>query len=125
MSLDTVPWATEDEEQAFLFDWVELNLGRIPELGLLFHIPNGGARLKSEAARFKRLGVKAGVPDLFLPVARKGCHGLFIEMKRKRGGKTSPAQRKWLDDLFLQGYLAVRCDGAEEACAVLENYFGL
>ena len=91
----------------------------------LHHIPNGGMRSKAEAVRFKRIGVKAGVPDLCLPVARKGYHGLYIELKRQKGGKLSEDQKKWLDDLFAQGYLAVRCDGADEAIGILSNYLGV
>src|SRR5215467_2588651 len=35
--------------------------------GLFFlHIPNGGLRLRSEAARLKGLGTRAGAPDLIL-----------------------------------------------------------
>mgnify|MGYP004433785991 CR=1 FL=1 len=33
------------------------------------------------AANLKRQGVKAGVPDLHLPVARGGYNGLYIELK--------------------------------------------
>jgi len=49
--------------------------------GLLHHIPNGGLRDKREGARLKASGVIAGVCDLFLPMARRGAHGLYIEMK--------------------------------------------
>ena len=75
----------EGAEQATLMDWAALMAGRWPELQLLFHVPNGGARGKAEAARMKRQGVKAGVPDLMLPVARGGYHGLFLEMKAALG----------------------------------------
>ena len=34
-----------------------------------------------EAMNLKRQGVKAGVLDIFLPVARKDKHGLWIAMK--------------------------------------------
>ena len=47
----------------------------------MFHIPNGGSRNKLEASNLKKQGVKAGVPDLFLPVGRGSYHGLFIELK--------------------------------------------
>lgn len=38
----------------------------LPEDGdvFWFHCPNGGMRNKAEAAMFKRMGVKAGVPDI-------------------------------------------------------------
>ena len=113
---------TEEQEQVTVFQWAEIMSNRFPELRYLMHIPNGGLRSKSEAVRFKRAGVKKGVPDLFLPVARKGYHGLWIEMKRQKGGRLSPEQKEWIDGLFNQGYLAVRCDGADEAIGMLERY---
>ena len=115
-------YPTEGEEQATLFSWAAMQRRKYPELRLLMHIPNGGARRKSEAARFKAEGVKPGVPDLFLPVARGVWHGLFIEMKRQKGGRISDAQKRWLDDLLRQGYLAQVCCGWKEAAELIEDY---
>ena len=114
--------AHEDAEQATLFTWAGMKSGQRPELRLLFHIPNGGSRGKAEAARFKAEGVKAGVPDLFLPVARGPYHGLFIEMKRQKGGKVSDAQKEWIAALIDQGYLAVVCYGWKDAAELIEDY---
>ena len=113
---------TEAEEQATLFSWAAMNSGKRPELRLLFHIPNGGMRSKSEAARFKAEGVKPGVPDLFLPVARGPWHGLFIELKRQKGGRISEAQSKWIDALLKAGYLTVVACGWHEAAEYIEEY---
>ncbi len=112
---------TEAQEQGLLFDWAQIRQNQLPELGLLFHVPNGGSRHPAEAANLKRQGVKPGVPDLCLPVARGGFHGLFIEMKRK-GGRPTELQSAWLVDLAEQGYKAVVCHGFEEAVEVLEEY---
>lgn len=113
---------TEDEEQAAVFEWADLSAGRWPELRLLFHIPNGGLRNKVTAARMKMLGVKAGVPDLFLPVGRGNWFGLFIEMKRRKGGKLSPLQVDWIEALGRQGYKTVVCFGADAAITAIEDY---
>lgn len=113
---------TEDEEQAAVFEWADLSAGRWPELRLLFHVPNGGLRNKVTAARMKMLGVKAGVPDLFLPVARGEWYGLFIEMKRRKGGKLSPLQVDWMEALGRQGYKTVVCFGADAAITAIEDY---
>lgn len=113
---------TEAQEQATLFSWSEMQSGRRPELRLLFHIPNGGSRGKAEAARFKMEGVKPGVPDLFLPVPRGPWHGLFIELKRQKGGRASEAQKEWIDALRGQGYMAAVVFGWEEAAELLEKY---
>lgn len=89
---------------------------------LIFAIPNGGSRNKLEAVKLKREGVKAGVPDLFVPVARRGFHGLFIEMKYGKN-KTTAKQDEWLNDLNREGYLAKVCHGYREAVELLEYYF--
>ena len=119
-----LPCMTEGGEQQSLFLWALYRRAALPELDLLYHIPNGGSRSKAEAGRFKAEGVKAGVPDICLPVARGGFHGLYIELKREHGGRKSAAQRKWLHDLQEQGYRAVVCRGWREASEALEEYLG-
>lgn len=113
---------TEEQEQAYIFQWCMLMEKQYPELRLLYHCPNGSLRDKVVALKLKRQGVKKGVPDLFLPVARGGFHGLFIELKRKKGGTVSPEQKQWLADLEAEHYRAVVCHGGEEACEVLYKY---
>lgn len=73
----------EGGAQEMLFRWITYQLDEYPELALLYHIPNGGKRDAKTATILKRQGVKAGVPDLHLPVARGGYHGLYIELKVK------------------------------------------
>ena len=78
---------TEAQHQAAVFKWSQLPdvRQRYPELKLLHHIPNGGRRDPVEAKHLKQQGVKSGVPDLCLPVARRDYHGLYIEMKTETG----------------------------------------
>ena len=116
---------TEDEEQMALINWARMQEKRYPELRLLFHIPNGGSRGKAEAGRFRAMGVKSGVPDLFLPVARGPWHGLFLELKRTKGGRVSREQAAWIRDLGAQGYCAVVSYGWEEARREIERYLRL
>lgn len=115
---------TEDEEQMALFTWAHhMAVTRcFPELLRLFHVPNGGSRGPAEAGRFKAMGVKSGVPDVFLDVPRGGFHGLRIEMKRRRGGVLSDEQAEWLDYYNANGYRAVVCYGWDEARSVIEEY---
>lgn len=116
---------TESVEQQCLFRWAEFQSGRYPELKLLYHVPNGGSRKKSEAGRFKAEGVKAGVPDLCLPVARGEYHGLYIELKRLKNSKTSEDQKAWIEKLNEQGYCAVVCKGWEAAAKVITEYLNM
>ena len=118
------PIPHEANEQEALFDWARLMRGKYPELDLLYHIPNGGSRNRLEAANLKRQGVKAGVPDLCLPVTRGRYHGLYIEMKYGKN-KTSEEQNKWLDALAWQGYAVAVCYGWEKAQELIVKYLSL
>jgi hypothetical protein len=122
MQKNKFPVPTEAEEQITLFSWAEIQSGKYPELNLLYHVPNGGSRHKAEAGRLRAEGVKAGVPDLCLPVARGEYHGLYIELKRQRGGKASSFQTEWLSALSAQGYKAALCCGWQQAAEVIIEY---
>lgn len=121
---DPARYPTEAAEQMLVFQWAEWMRGKWPELERLYHCPNGGSRNPVEAARLKAQGVKAGVPDLFLPVPRGGYHGLYIEMKRQKGGRVSDDQKDWIAFLTAQGYRTAVCKGAEEAIDELKSYLG-
>lgn len=111
----------ESQEQTFLFQWANLARCEYPELELLHHIPNGGKRNAREAAGLKRQGVKAGVPDICLPVPRGQYHGLYIELKAGKN-KTSKYQNEWIEKLKAQNYYAVVCYGWKAAQEVIESY---
>ena len=113
---------TESVEQQSLFRWAAYQSGKYPELKLLYHVPNGGSRNKAEAGRFKAEGVKAGVPDLCLPVPRGEFHGLYIELKRLRGSRTSEDQILWMEELSKQGYCVALCKGWEVAAKTITDY---
>lgn len=118
----TLPVPTEHEEQVALFQWAALNEWHEPRLELLYAIPNGGARHPAVAAKLKAEGVKPGVSDVCLPVAGGGYHGLYIELKRLKGGAVTPEQTRWNQLLLRQGYRAVVCRGwVVAACAICEH----
>jgi len=76
---------------------------------------------KAQAGLFKAMGLKSGVPDLFLPVARQCYHGLFIEMKTSKG-VLSKNQEWWLFELQKQGYRVDIARSCEEAIEGLKEY---
>jgi len=115
------PIQNEAAIQKNLFEWANLSAGRFPELRLLFHVANGGRRDIIEAYHLKQQGVKAGVPDLCLPVPRGGYAGLFIELKAA-GGRLRDSQRQWIADLNRQNYKAVVAYGFDEARTAIEDY---
>jgi VRR-NUC domain len=112
---------TEQGHQTALFAWMADNLHLYPELRWAFHIPNGGIRDPITASRMRAMGLKAGVPDIFLPVTRRQKHGLFLEMKIERG-KLSDNQNDWIDILRMYNYEVAVCYGWEAARDFLIEY---
>ncbi len=120
---------SESAHQKALFCWMALpeQKARYPELDLAFHIPNGGARDSDQKVAAKRggelkaEGVKSGVLDIFLPVARGGWHGLFLELKVKNN-TTSEKQDKFIFRVTQQGFLAKVCYSWVAAKTALEEY---
>ena len=120
--LGRIPAATESVEQQALFRWAAYSQARYPELRWMFHIPNEGKRSMIRGAQMRQEGMKKGVPDVCLPVARGGYGALFIEMKRTRGGQMTPEQVQWAEGLRAMGNRVERCNGWEEAVKVIEDY---
>lgn len=112
------PTPTEHEEQVNLFRWFRMCHDGM----VMYAIPNGGARNSITGARLRDEGVLAGVPDIFLPCPSGGKHGLYIEMKRQKGGRVSPAQKAVMQALRMQGYEVAVCHGWQEARDYIEQY---
>ncbi|UYZ99311.1 VRR-NUC domain-containing protein [Moraxella bovis] len=131
---------SEDSEQKAIISWARwqplFDLGMAGMIAdYLHHSPNGGARSGREGANFKRMGTKAGFPDLFLFIPHGGYHGLFIELKAPKGktkdgkhkqaGKVSKHQQTMIDRLNAQGYKAVVAYGATGAIDEIKAYLGI
>lgn len=101
-----------------------------PQLALLFAIHNQGHGDAIRGGRAKAEGVKAGVPDVMLPVPvdprdwRDPWNGLFIELKLPNFAPSAvkPKQVEWQDALRQQGYRVEVCGGWQAAAAVIEGY---
>ena len=115
---------TEADEQKAVIQWCILMEGRWPELEYIYHVPNGGSRNAREAANLKAQGVKPGVPDLELPVARGAYTGLHIELKHGKS-TVSLEQKRWLRTLKKMGRCAVVCYEAEAAIKTIQEYLCL
>lgn len=112
---------SEHDTQVALFEWAGWAAKQTPELELLLAIPNGGLRNIVVAKKLKAAGLKPGVPDIFLPVARKRSHGLWIELKDGTN-KPTPDQWRWIEALRKQRYLAVVCYSFDDAKNTLLAY---
>jgi hypothetical protein len=104
----------EHNEQVALIRLCRAYANQYPELIAIYAIPNGGARTAVTGARLKAEGVKPGIPDLHLPVARGGYHSLYIEMKAGTN-KPSVSQLAIMDLLRDCGNQVIVCYSAEEA----------
>lgn len=112
---------SEADEQTAVVAWARSQMWKYPMLDLLFHVPNGGSRNIAEAVHLKRMGVRAGIPDLCLPYPSAGYHSLWIEMKAAKGRPTA-LQRETMAKLNEYGHLAIVCHGAGEAIEAIKRY---
>jgi hypothetical protein len=59
-----------------------------------------------------------------LPAARRGYHGLYLEMKSEEGVATKE-QKAFLRGVLEEGYCAVIAEGIDEAREALAWYIGI
>jgi len=124
----------EHDEQCAVIEWALYSRGKAPDLEWLFAIPNGaklpylrnkkGQRFSPQAEWLLREGLKPGVSDLFLPSAKGGFNGLFLEMKFGKNTVT-PEQKMFMDAVEKNGYKVAVCYTAVDAIGVLCDYLGL
>lgn len=137
---------TELAEQFGFIQWLRATLPNAK----FFAVPNGGKRDHTEATLKLLEGMTRGVPDLWMPHARKGYHGLVIEFKKAKesgesvatwrgvggwpqgepvtrwsGGVLSVEQRGWVAHLEAEGYLVLVSSGMVPAVSAVEWYFDL
>lgn len=93
----------------------------LPNSARCWHTPNGGWRTKAEAGGFKAMGVRLGMPDLFVFHDKQ----LFaIELKAGRTIATD-AQQAMLDALHIAGAKTAVCRSLEEVEKFLAAFMPL
>jgi len=134
----------EHSHQKAFFQWMAISAQpRYPKARLCFAVPNGSKLMgtgttagKIEGAKMKAEGMRAGVPDVFLPVPvtvrhAPGLqvlnHGLYIEFKKpgrekQEWGGRSVDQVKWHRDLLPEGYAVATCYGWQAGAHVVALY---
>lgn len=95
-----------------------------PEARKIFHIPNEGKMSAIAGAILNREGRQKGVADLFLPVARGGFHGLWIEVKIP-GDKLTDEQRTFGRQVVGDGYQFFAIWDSQAGIDTVMNYLGL
>jgi VRR-NUC domain len=104
--------------------WCRRLQTQFPALARGFHPANGELRTPATAAKLKRMGVRAGVLDWCLPVARGHFASLWIEFKRP-GGKPTEEQRHEIEQLRANGSKVEICDDWEKAAKITLEYLQL
>ena len=113
---------TETGEQQAVIEWCEIMSKRWPELRTIYHIPNEGKRSRAQGKELRDAGLKAGVPDLCLPVSRGGSNALYIEMKKDRSCRCTKEQLEFQNALVRSGNCCCICYGAEDAINAIRRY---
>ena|GEM_PF-330537 len=119
----------EEDEQTALFAWLNVAKWRgQPLSALAYAIPNG-AKLAGTAkqqqfarSRLRRTGMQPGFPDVCLPIPAHPYHSLYVEMKKRHGGRVEPEQREWLAKLRWLGHDAHVAEGADHAKRLIVDY---
>lgn len=112
------PVYTESAEQIAFIQWCR---AKGYPYNRIYAVENEGKKSLQAGARAKQMGKRAGVCDLFLPVASGGYHGLYIEMKAK-GGRLSDTQKSFIGDVKEEGYCVFVCYGSDEAISAISQY---
>jgi len=92
---------------------------------LFCHIANERKTSPARGAKFKRMGVRKGMPD-FLIFNRGGglFIGLAIELKI-RPNKITPSQQEVLGQLYDAGWFTRVCYDFDETKNIIDRYLGL
>jgi hypothetical protein len=89
---------------------------------LWWHTPNGEVRDKATAAKLKRMGVRAGIPDFLVcwPGEDAGLM-VWIELKRP-GGRLSDHQQAVIADLTRCGFSGRVCTSVQQVWECLNDW---
>jgi len=112
---------SESTEQATFFHWVRVQGLTDERFKTIFAVPNGTNSSPKAAFRAKREGLRPGVSDVFVPIASRGYHGLFIEFKIKPN-KLSEKQEEFFKRVHGQGFACRIAWSADEGIKILKDY---
>lgn len=109
----------EDSMSVAVSDYLKFQYPKV----LFSHIPNGGSRNAREGAKFKRMGVRRGMPD-FLIFGSNDPHtrGIALELKVKPN-KPTPEQMEVIQELRKLKWEAHVCYSFDEAKILIDTHF--
>jgi hypothetical protein len=115
---------SEAQIQSDFFRWVDMHSKRHPELLLCYSIPNGSHKSPASAGLHKRTGLKSGVPDVHLPIAKGLFVGWWCEFKSKHGS-VAVNQKEWHRRLSAHGHRVCIARSWDAAANELIDYLQL
>lgn len=107
-------------EQIKVCEWLKQLHPEIPFL----HIANERTCNVVYGRILKRMGVRKGVSDLFMPRGNTTCSGLWLELKSAKG-KLSLPQIEFIDEMIVLGYAAHVAFSAEEAILMIKDFYSI
>ena len=115
---------SEYQEQCNLVEYLELKGLKFSKIAQDTYAKGWSTKIKN-----KKSGVRKGLPDLLiiLPpmVNGYGARLLFIELKTVRGGKLSPEQKEWINELNkIVNVSAHCCKGFDASVELIEQLLG-
>jgi len=109
----------ESDDQKQLVSWFSM---QHPKLNDLFiHVPNGQNVGPRAGEKLRKMGLKAGFPDMVLFVATETWPAMVLEMKAP-GGRVSKDQGRVMTALIEQGYCVCTCWSFDEAKSAITAY---
>lgn len=116
----------ENDEAVVFAAW--LRGQQIPSTHIANEVGGSTRAAKLRALKAKRMGQSAGCWDyeIFLPIVNSfgevdAYQEIRIELKRKKGGVVSEAQKRWGKVYELAGIPCAVCKGADEAIAFVQQ----
>jgi hypothetical protein len=114
-------YPSEDAIHLAVMEWVNLHPSISP---YVIHIPNEGKRSFSFGKKLKKMGMRAGVYDLFIAIPKNGYHGMWLELKSRKG-KLSKEQLQFCEDMGKQDYFPYVVYTIDDAIEIIKEYCGI
>ena len=108
----------EDKIQTVCVKWFDY---QYKHLKPLLYMNYNNPRNKIQGAKLKKMGMRKGIPDLFLALPRGLYSGLYIEIKTPKG-VLSKSQKEYSVTLQNAGFHWVMCRSFDEFKKEIEKY---
>ncbi len=94
-----------------------------PEIPFI-HIANERQTSSIHGLLLKRMGVRAGVSDLFMPKGNAKFSGFWLEIKTDKG-KPSVSQLEFIKEMESLGYAGLVCYGFDDCIDAIRDFYGI